>query len=121
MIKKILQHKYIQEFAGWIIAFYIKVCFNTSLWYLKNDEEITSTLKKNKRLVVIFWHNRLLMAPYCWNYSKPFKMLISSHRDGKIISNAVAHLGIGTIKGSSNKNKISLDALKKLCKSISQC
>lgn len=107
MIKKILQHKYIQEFAGWIIAFYIKVCFNTSLWYLKNDEEITSTLKKNKRLVVIFWHNRLLMAPYCWNYSKPFKMLISSHRDGKIISNAVAHLGIGTIKGSSNKNKIS--------------
>ena len=47
------------------------------------------------------------MAPYCWNYNKPFKMLISSHRDGKIISNAVAHLGIGTIKGSSNKNKIS--------------
>ena len=38
------------------------------------------------------------MAPYCWNYDKPFKMLISSHRDGKIISNAVAHLGIGTIK-----------------------
>ena len=107
MIKKILQHKYIQEFVGWIIAFYIKVCFNTSLWYLKNDEEITSTLKKNKRLIVIFWHNRLLMAPYCWNYSKPFKMLISSHRDGKIISNAVAHLGIRTIKGSSNKNKIS--------------
>ena len=107
MIKKILQHKYIQEFVGWIIAFYIKVCFNTSLWYLKNDEEITSTLRKNKRLIVIFWHNRLLMAPYCWNYSKPFKMLISSHRDGKIISNAVAHLGIETIKGSSNKNKIS--------------
>ena len=47
------------------------------------------------------------MAPYCWNYNKPFKMLISSHRDGKIISNAVAHLGIETIKGSSNKNKIS--------------
>ena len=47
------------------------------------------------------------MAPYCWNYNRPFKMLISSHRDGKIISNAVAHLGIGTIKGSSNKNKIS--------------
>ena len=107
MIKKILQHKYIQEFVGWIIAFYIKVCFNTSLWYLKNDEEITSILKKNKKLIVIFWHNRLLMAPYCWNYSKPFKMLISSHRDGKIISNAVAHLGIRTIKGSSNKNKIS--------------
>ena len=34
-------------------------------------------------------------------------MLISGHRDGKIISNAVAHLGIETIKGSSSKDKIS--------------
>ena len=47
------------------------------------------------------------MAPYCWNYNKTFKMLISGHRDGKIISNAVAHLGIETIKGSSSKDKIS--------------
>ena len=107
MIKKILQHKYVQELAGWIIAFYIKICFNTSLWYLKNDEEISSILKKKKKIIVIFWHNRLLMAPYCWNYNKPFKMLISGHRDGKIISNAVAHLGIETIKGSSSKDKIS--------------
>ena len=105
MIKKILQHKYIQELTGWMIAFYIKVCFNTSLWYLKNDEEIQSVLRKKKRIIVIFWHNRLLMAHYCWNYDKPFKMLISSHRDGRIISNAVAYLGIQTIKGSSNKNK----------------
>ena len=34
-------------------------------------------------------------------------MLISSHRDGKIISNAVSHFGIQTIAGSSRKNMIS--------------
>ena len=33
-------------------------------------------------------------------------MLISSHRDGRIISSAVSYLGIDTIEGSSNKNKI---------------
>ena len=47
------------------------------------------------------------MAPFCWNYKNNFKMLISSHRDGRIISFAVSHLGIDTIEGSSNKNKIS--------------
>ena len=47
-VKKILQHRYIQELTGWIIAFYIKICFNTSIWYLKNDEEIISVLKKKK-------------------------------------------------------------------------
>ena len=107
MIKKILQHKYVQIIVGWMIAFYIKVCFSTSLWYIKNDKEIDSLLKKKKKIIVIFWHNRLLMAPYCWNYENSFNMLISSHRDGRIISYAVGHLGIGTIKGSSNKNKIS--------------
>ncbi len=50
MIKKILQHRYIQELTGWIIAFYIKICFNTSIWYLKNDEEIISVLKKKKKI-----------------------------------------------------------------------
>ena len=34
-------------------------------------------------------------------------MLISGHRDGKIISNAVSHLNIQTIQGSSNNNKVS--------------
>ena len=47
------------------------------------------------------------MAPFCWNYNNNFKMLISSLRDGRIISRAVSHLGIETIQGSSNKNKIS--------------
>ena len=46
------------------------------------------------------------MAPFCWEYKNNFKMLISSHRDGRIISSAVSYLGIDTIEGSSNKNKI---------------
>ena len=43
------------------------------------------------------------MAPFCWKFNNEFKMLISNHRDGKLISNAVSHLGIKTIFGSSNK------------------
>ena len=107
MIKNFLKHKYIQELLGWLISFYIKICFNTSLWYVKNDESIKKNLKKKKSILVCFWHNRMLMAPFCWNYQTKFKMLISEHRDGRIISNAVSHLGIDTISGSSNKNKIS--------------
>ena len=116
MLKKILQHNSTQKFIGWLIAFYIKVCFNTSLWYLKNENEILSMLKNKKKIIVIFWHNRLLMASFCWNYENNFRMLISGHRDGQIISNAVSHLGIGTIQGSSSKNKMS--SLKEILKSL---
>ncbi len=107
MIKNFLKYKYTQELLGWLISFYIKICFNTSLWYVKNDESIKKNLQKKKSIIVCFWHNRMLMAPFCWNYQTKFKMLISKHRDGRIISNAVSHLGIDTISGSSNKNKIS--------------
>ena len=107
MIKKFLQNNYIQNLVGFVISLYIKICFHTSLWYVRNNKELENHIEKNSKIIVIFWHSRLLMAPFCWNYNNNFKMLISSHRDGRIISRAVSHLGIETIQGSSNKNKIS--------------
>ena len=64
-------------------------------------------IKKNKSFIVCFWHNRLLMAVFCWKWSKEFKMLISGHADGKIISNAISYFGIQTITGSSRKHNLS--------------
>ncbi len=107
MIKKFLQNEYIQNLAGFLISLYIKICYHTSLWYVKNNKSLENHIEKKSKIIVIFWHNRLLMAPFCWEYKNNFKMLISSHRDGRIISCAVSHLGIETIEGSSNKNKIS--------------
>ena len=106
MIKKLLQNELIQNIVGFLISLYIKICFHTSLWYVRNNKSIESHIKKKSKIIVIFWHNRLLMAPFCWAYKNNFKMLISSHRDGRIISSAVSYLGIDTIAGSSNKNKI---------------
>ena len=107
MIKKILKHNNFQLFLGWLISFYIRICFNTSTWIIKNVDVVTNIVNKKQSVIVCFWHSRLLMAPFCWNWEKEFKMLISSHPDGKIISNAVSHLGIRTIKGSSRKHNIS--------------
>ena len=107
MIKKFLQNENIQNLVGFLISLYVKICFHTSLWYVKNNKILETHIKKKSKIIVIFWHNRLLMAPFCWEYKNNFKMLISSHRDGRIISCAISHLGIDTIEGSSNKNKIS--------------
>jgi hypothetical protein len=54
-------------------------------------------------VIVAFWHNRLTMMPYCWPSPKPFHMLISSHPDGQLIANTVAHFGITTVSGSSRR------------------
>ena len=115
-MKRILNHKYFQLFLGWIISFYIKLCFQTSIWLTKNSEIVEKLIKKKKNFIVCFWHNRLLMTVFCWKWSKEFKMLISGHADGKIISNAISYFGIQTITGSSRKNNLS--SLKEILKQI---
>ena len=86
--------------------------------YLVNKElrNCGKAYKKNKSFIVCFWHNRLLMTVFCWKWSKEFKMLISGHADGKIISNAISYFGIKTITGSSRKHNLS--SLKEILKQI---
>ena len=115
-MKRIFKHKYFQLFLGWTISIYLKVCFQTSIWLTKNSEIVERHIKKNKSFIVCFWHNRLLMTVFCWKWSKEFKMLISGHADGKIISNAITYFGIQTITGSSRKNNLS--SLKEILKQI---
>ena len=54
-------------------------------------------------VIVAFWHNRLMLMPYCWPSTAPFHMLISSHPDGRLIARTVAYFGIDAIAGSSRK------------------
>ena len=106
MIKKIIKSTTFSHFLGWVISIYLKICYHTSSWIVKENQNIDKLMKTNKSFIVCFWHGRLLMTPYCWNYNKKFFMLISGHRDGQIISQAVSYFGIKTITGSSSKNKI---------------
>ena len=115
-MKRIFKHKYFQLFLGWTISFYLKLCFQTSIWLTKNSEIVEKHIKKNKSFIVCFWHNRLLMTVFCWKWSKEFRMLISGHADGKIISNAISYFGIKTITGSSRKHNLS--SLKEILKQI---
>lgn len=115
-MKKILKHKYFQIFLGWIISIYLRICFQTSIWFTKNTEIADKIINKDKSVIICFWHSRLLMAVFCWNWEKTFKMLISGHSDGRIISQAVSHLGIETITGSARKEKLS--SLKEIINQI---
>ncbi len=47
-MKKILKNKYTQLFVGWLISLYIKICFHSSIWIVKNSEIVEKQLKKKK-------------------------------------------------------------------------
>lgn len=49
------------------------------------------------------WHGRILMMPYAWRWKGPCRMLISSHRDGRLIAGTIAHLGFPIVSGSTTR------------------
>ncbi|RME82903.1 MAG: DUF374 domain-containing protein, partial [Zetaproteobacteria bacterium] len=52
--------------------------------------------------ILCFWHARILMMPHAFR-GWPGLMLISEHADGEVIAQAVARLGIASVRGSSTR------------------
>ncbi len=52
--------------------------------------------------ILCFWHARILMMPHAFR-GWTGRMLISEHRDGELIAQAVARLGIASVRGSTTR------------------
>ncbi len=53
--------------------------------------------------ILAIWHGRLFLVPLLKHGPKPLIALISSHRDGQLISKAAATYGVETAMGSTTR------------------
>ena len=102
-IKRILANEGVRRVLCAIGAFYIWFVRITTRWDVVNDAEVSSCWDRGKPFIAAFWHGRLLMMPACWRRGIPVAILISEHRDGRLIAQTIAHFGVGTITGSSTR------------------
>lgn len=105
----------------WLAAGYVRLVRLTGRWRTDGGDLPAQYLAEGKPFIVAFWHQRLLMMPYTWRSvggDHPFRMLISSHRDGEIISRTVAYFGIDTIAGSTGVGKGGAAALRQILKAL---
>jgi lysophospholipid acyltransferase (LPLAT)-like uncharacterized protein len=101
--RRILRSEALRRALCWLIALYIRLVYATGRWSLETAETAQILHREGKPFIVAFWHSRLLMMPLAWRRDRPFHMLISSHRDGRIIADAVGYFGIRSIAGSSSR------------------
>lgn len=101
--KRILRSKLVQDSLCLLAASYIRFVHLTSRWSVIGGDIPKRFWDDDRMFLLCFWHGRLMMMPYCWDMSKPVSMMISMHRDGRILSDTVAHLGIKTIVGSTSR------------------
>jgi len=101
-----------------MIALYIRAIWWTNRWRKEGYEQADACHAARQPYIGAFWHGRLLMMPYGWPRVMPLAMLVSPHGDGRVIAEAVRHLGIDIIPGSSNRR--AGEALRALVRALRQ-
>jgi lysophospholipid acyltransferase (LPLAT)-like uncharacterized protein len=116
--RRIVRSEWLRRALCWLISLYIRFVFATSRWSIEGAETARAHHRDGKPFILAFWHGRLLMMPMAWQRDVPIHMLISSHRDGRIIADAVGHFGISSIAGSSSRGGGA--ALRQMVKALRQ-
>ena len=99
--RRLLRSSRLRRLSCWVIHLYIRFVYATNRWTVEGGEVPRRLRAEGRSFILAFWHGRLLMIPMAWQRLAPMHMLISAHRDGRIIADAVTYFGVHSIAGSS--------------------
>ena len=107
MMKSLVKSPAFTAVAARLGALYLRLVDATSSKTIVGQEHFDNARKAGRGVILTFWHSRLMLAPFVRrDTDAPINMLISTHRDGEMIANAVKGFGIKFIRGSAaNVNK----------------
>jgi lysophospholipid acyltransferase (LPLAT)-like uncharacterized protein len=117
-LRRFLRAEPAQRLLCFLIATYIRLVWATSRFETVGGEEARRRWEAGEPFILAFWHGRLLMAPKAWAQGAPMNMLISAHRDGRVIAGAISHFGLGSISGSRSKG--GAGALRAMIRALGQ-
>jgi lysophospholipid acyltransferase (LPLAT)-like uncharacterized protein len=127
--RTLIYSSFFQKLFCWLVYFYMQMVFYTCKKKFINEEVMLKRVAKDQPLIIVFWHNRLMMIPYValrakkLNSAYNFLILASRNKDGKFVRKVMSKFKLATIAGSSakkrQKNKgIDLVTFRKLFKSL---
>ena len=110
MAKRLIRHPAVQGMLARLVALYLRFVWATTRWTLVGEEHARPFAEAP--MILAFWHERLPLAALGWRLlarrvpqvgGRRAKVLISRHRDGRLIANAVRPFGIDVVHASSSK------------------
>lgn len=115
--RRLLRSDAMQSFFSGLAAGYVRFVYWTNRWEKVGYDIADRLLAQNARAIICFWHGRLLMMPYAVRGSRPFHIMISDHRDGRLIARTVRRFGIQVIPGSSSRDPLqALYRMAQICR-----
>lgn len=102
-LKKIVRSNFIRFLGVWAVTLYARFYTLVGRCTVHNREVLDSMIEQGKPFIICFWHSRILMFHFAWTYPVKVHILISRHRDGRLIARIAANFGFDSIAGSSSK------------------
>ena len=101
--RRIVRSDRLRRLLCWGMQLYIRFVYRTNRWSVEGGEIPRELRGAGRAFILAFWHGRLAMIPMAWQRLAPMHMLISTHRDGRIIADAVTYFGVESIAGSTQR------------------
>lgn len=110
MAKRLIRHPAAQGLLAGLVALYLRFVWATTRWTLVGEEHARALA--DRPMILAFWHERLPLAALGWRLlarrvpqagGRRAQVLISRHRDGRLIASAVRPFGIDVLHASSSK------------------
>lgn len=113
--KNLFRNPLSQKTLGFLLFLYLNFVYLSSrkqYIYPKNFKKHLNS----KSSLMVFWHNRTTLIPFLTTKEKINNGLISSHPDGRFLSNIFTLFGVQVIFGSTNRNATT--ALREILRAI---
>ena len=101
-------HGFNSSIEGLITA-YVKFCYRSSDWTRSGFGPMEETVKSGEPVIMVLWHQRLIMSPYRFDSSLGrICTLTSDARAGRLAGKVQERMGFDTIPMSSHKRHVAL-------------
>jgi lysophospholipid acyltransferase (LPLAT)-like uncharacterized protein len=103
LVKRVVGSRAFQRAVGVMAAEYLRLVWMTTRFVIEPGD-IYDRADRDFPIIVGVWHGQHYLLPFIRG-RRPFKVLVSRHRDGEINAVAAEYLGVGTIRGSGAHNR----------------
>jgi lysophospholipid acyltransferase (LPLAT)-like uncharacterized protein len=110
MLKRLLRRERTRAVLASLLARYLAFALATTRWSVEGMENVEPHIE-GEPAIVAFWHERLPLMPALWTLARrhsgtrtrPIRVLISRHADGRFIGAAIRVFGMDVIHASSSR------------------
>jgi lysophospholipid acyltransferase (LPLAT)-like uncharacterized protein len=108
VLKRLAKARFTQGFLAGLAGLYLRFALGTTRWRLHGAEHIKGHAADTP-LIIAFWHERQAMMPMLWVFVRRPEtrirahVLVSRHRDGRLIGAVVRWFRLDAVYGSSSR------------------